>query len=84
MVVHTVAVGQLGAVGNAKLKRTIRVLINNSRNLQITTTLDKRGRSPNLIQEIGIKANLKSRPSEIKLIFLDYPRIVVSDPLGLD
>ena len=27
---------------NAKLKRTIRVLFNNSRNLQITTTLDKK------------------------------------------
>ena len=56
---------------NAKLKRTIRVLINNYKNLHITTTLDKKGRSPNLIREIGTKANLKTRPSKIILIYDD-------------
>ena len=47
------------------------MLINNSKNLQITTTLDKKGRSPNLIQEIGTKANLKTHPNKIILIHDD-------------
>ena len=55
----------------AKLKRTIRVLINGLINVQITTTLDKRGRSPDLIQEIGTKANLRTYPNKITLIFDD-------------
>ena len=58
------------------------MLFNNSRNLQITTTLDEKGRSPNLIQEIGIKANLKSLPSESKLIF-DDPKVPYAPQLNL-
>ena len=46
----------------ATLKRTIRVLINNSKEILITTTLDRRGRSPNLMEEIRKKANLTTTP----------------------
>ena len=43
--------------------------INNYKDFQITTTLDKRGRSQDQAKEIGNKANLPTLPRDFKLVY---------------